>query len=97
MTNKEAIKIVEDMIESMNDIDVLYAHEQDALTQLIQTAKDYDALINMSCFNISNISKEDEEKLIDKLNEVGNVGYMISVEDMKKHLEKWTKNDRRTD
>lgn len=45
MTNKEAIKIVEDMIESMNDIDVLYAHEQDALNQLIKTAKEYDALI----------------------------------------------------
>ena len=45
MTNQEAIKIVEDMIESMNDIDVLYAYEQDALNQLIKTAKKYDALI----------------------------------------------------
>ena len=44
MTNQEAIKIVEDMIESMNSIDVLYAHEQDALNQLIKTAKEYDKL-----------------------------------------------------
>ena len=44
MTNNEAIKIVEDMIESMNDIDVLYAYEQDALNQLIKTAKEYDVL-----------------------------------------------------
>lgn len=42
MTNQEAIKIVEDMIESMNGIDVLYAYEQDALNQLIHTAKKYD-------------------------------------------------------
>ena len=40
MTNKEAIKIVEDIIES----DVLYAYEQDALNQLIKTAKEYDEL-----------------------------------------------------
>ena len=44
MTNQQAIKIVEDMIESMNDIDVLYAYEQDALNQLIKTAKEYDVL-----------------------------------------------------
>lgn len=44
MTNQEAIKIVEDMIESMNGIDVLYAYEQDALNQLIKTAKKYDIL-----------------------------------------------------
>ena len=44
MTNQEAIKIVEDMIESMNGIDVLYAHEQDALNQLIKTAKECDAI-----------------------------------------------------
>lgn len=44
MTNQEAIKIVEDMIESMNGIDVLYAYEQDALNQLIKTAKEYDEL-----------------------------------------------------
>ena len=42
MTNQEAIKIVEDMIESMNGIDVLYAYEQDALNQLIKTTKKYD-------------------------------------------------------
>lgn len=42
MTNQKAIKIVEDMIESMNDIDVLYAYEQDALNQLIKTTKKYD-------------------------------------------------------
>lgn len=45
MINQEAIKIVEDMIESMNGIDVLYAYEQDALNQLIKTAREYDALI----------------------------------------------------
>jgi hypothetical protein len=44
MTNQEAIKIVEDMIESMNYINVLYAYEQDALNQLIKTAKKYDEL-----------------------------------------------------
>ena len=48
MTNNEAIKIVEDMIESMNDIDVLYAHEQDALNQLIKTAKKYDELMTIA-------------------------------------------------
>lgn len=42
MTNQEAIKIVEDMIKSMNGIDVLYAYEQDALNQLIKTTKKYD-------------------------------------------------------
>lgn len=45
MTNKEAIKIVEDMIESMNDINVLYSYEQDALNQLMKTAKEYDVLM----------------------------------------------------
>lgn len=44
MTNQEAIKIVEDMIESMNNIDVLYDYEQGALNQLIKTAKKYDEL-----------------------------------------------------
>lgn len=44
MTNQEAIKIVEDMIESMENIDVLYAYEHDALNQLIKTAKEYDVL-----------------------------------------------------
>jgi hypothetical protein len=44
MTNQQAIKIVEDMIESMNGIDVLYDYEQDALNQLIKTAKEHDKL-----------------------------------------------------
>ena len=41
------IKIVEDMIESMDSIDVLYAYEQDALNQLIKTAKEYDILYDV--------------------------------------------------
>lgn len=44
MTNKEAIKIVEGMIESINFVGVLYAYEEDALNQLIKTAKKYDEL-----------------------------------------------------
>lgn len=41
MTNREAIEIVEDMIESELR---LYPQEEKALYQLIQTAKDYNVL-----------------------------------------------------
>ena len=70
MTNQEAIKIVEDMIESMNGIDVLYAHEQDALNQLIKTAKKYDEFEEL-CTRIGGhggymISAEDMHKALKK-------------------------------
>ena len=47
MTNNEAIKIVEDMVENLSYYDdiVLYDYEEDAIQQLIKTAKAYDALI----------------------------------------------------
>ena len=41
MTNQEAITILNDIIDS----DILYSYEQDALNQLIKTAREYDALI----------------------------------------------------
>lgn len=47
MTNNEAIKIVENMVEILTSIDdvFLYNYEEDAIEQLIKTAKAYDALI----------------------------------------------------
>ena len=47
MTNNEAIKIVENMVETLTSIDeiFLYDYEEDAIEQLIKTAKTYDALI----------------------------------------------------
>ena len=47
MTNNEAIKIVENMVDILTSIDdmFLYDYEEDAIQQLIKTAKAYDALI----------------------------------------------------
>ena len=47
MTNNEAIKIIENMVETLAYYDdiVLYDYEEDAIEQLIKTAKAYDALI----------------------------------------------------
>ena len=88
MTNKEAIEIVEDIGFYVSLLD----SQREALDRLVQIARDYDALMNMTCVKIS---KEDEEKIIDKLNEIGNIGYMVSAEDMHKALER--ENDRGTD
>lgn len=67
MTNQEAIKTVEDMVKSMNGIDVLYAYEQDALNQLIKTVKEYDEL----CIRIGGhggylMGAEDIHKVLEK-------------------------------
>ena len=47
MTNNEAIKIIENMVETLAYYDdiVLYDYEEYAIQQLIKTAKAYDALI----------------------------------------------------
>lgn len=47
MTNQEAIKIVEDMMETLTYADdvFLYSYEEDALNQLIKTAKKYDEVV----------------------------------------------------
>jgi len=75
MTNKEAIEIVESMMFNMGAEGIrISRNEDEAIEKLIQTAKDYDALMNMTCVKIS---KEDEEKIIDKLNEVGNIGICV--------------------
>lgn len=42
MTNQQAIKIVENMIASKDIRDMLYDYEQDAIYQLIKTARKYD-------------------------------------------------------
>ena len=81
MTNKEAIEIVNNSI--ILNKDEFYPDELEAFKRLIQTAKDWDALMNMTCVKIS---KEDEEKIIDKLNEVGNVGYIMSADDYEKAM-----------
>ena len=65
MTNQEAIKIIEDMIKSMDDIDVLYDFEKDALNILLKNTQ-----------------------AIEALNEVGNIGYIVSAEDLYKALER---------
>lgn len=92
MTNQEAIKIVEDMIESMNGIDVLYAYEQDALNQLINTAKNWDEMVSDIPHWTIDKSYNCEEigEALHKVAELigGHGGYMISAEDMRTALEK---------
>ena len=66
MTNNEAIKIIENMVETLAYYDdiVLYDYEEDAIEQLIKTAKAYDALIasdkNYTYEDLINVAMRDK-------------------------------------